>query len=556
MPLSAKEDLAAWRSAALGALSFAGLVLISDTQSIIYSADAGHVYFAPALTGWTVLLNFFAALLTITTAGIAVWRFWPRRFAAEGLALLLYVLAILVPLLLKGPLGLFYAFWVWYRVVAFLTVALIYAIRRRWLLPLVSYGLLFCLGFLPVGLIPAIHMQFAGNLAEAMSARPSPAPPVDAGAKRPERIVWIIFDEFDYRLAFESRHPGLHLPALDALRRESVFLSDARPAGLWTIDTIPAYLTGKPFRRVLPAGPGSLELFPSPSGPPYLLDARQTLFGRLASQGARISISGYYHPYPRLLRELNVDAEWFYNVDSSPAVLTQEVYNRSGFVTGLRVQLLSHPAWLHGLPYSVGERITRATDQLKHEAAAASQAGGLASLMPSAIKAASDPSYDLVFVHLPIPHPPGVAGKLGQWVNQPLTGVAYLDNLIVADGFVAALRQSLSDSGLWDRTNLIVTSDHALRPSVWTGRDQWIGDPAMLGRSERGRIPFFFKPAGGGPGAGIASPVPLLCLHDFVLAVAAGEIRGVAQAQSWIIANSKKYPLQWSVTAISGLHVD
>ena len=43
------------------------------------------------------------------------------------------------------------------------------------------------------------------------------------------RVVWIVFDELDYRLSFPDRPSNLAMPHFDQLRAESIFAANAIP---------------------------------------------------------------------------------------------------------------------------------------------------------------------------------------------------------------------------------------------------------------------------------------------------------------------------------------
>src|SRR2546423_46880 len=59
--------------------------------------------------------------------------------------------------------------------------------------------------------------------------RPVDPAPRAQPARSLRRVVWLMFDELDQRITFEARPPGLELPELDRLRRESLYADAARP---------------------------------------------------------------------------------------------------------------------------------------------------------------------------------------------------------------------------------------------------------------------------------------------------------------------------------------
>ncbi len=73
---------------------------------------------------------------------------------------------------------------------------------------------------------------------------PPASPPLQV-AKTSPRFLWVIFDEWDQRLTFPERLPRLKLPAIDRIRRESLYASNAIPAGPETTISMPAMTTGR-----------------------------------------------------------------------------------------------------------------------------------------------------------------------------------------------------------------------------------------------------------------------------------------------------------------------
>ena len=63
------------------------------------------------------------------------------------------------------------------------------------------------------------------------------------------RVVWIIFDCTDYRLAFEQRPAGVSLPEFDRLRNESLFCVNACSPGNCTFSSMPELISGRQFLK-------------------------------------------------------------------------------------------------------------------------------------------------------------------------------------------------------------------------------------------------------------------------------------------------------------------
>lgn len=75
----------------------------------------------------------------------------------------------------------------------------------------------------------------------------APVPQASGGDNR--RIVWLVFDEADQRLAFGERAATLKLPEFDRLRSQSLFATIAYPPANQTLSSMPALINGKLYPR-------------------------------------------------------------------------------------------------------------------------------------------------------------------------------------------------------------------------------------------------------------------------------------------------------------------
>jgi len=100
----------------------------------------------------------------------------------------------------------------------------------------------------------------------------------------------------------------------------------------------------------------------------------------------------------------------------------------------------------------------------------------------AAVRLVADPYLDLVFIHLPTPHPPFVGPHLTA-ANQDARG--YLVNLALADRIFGKIRAGLTATGRWHHAHVLVTGDHGYRQA------QKLGYPP-----EDRHVPWMWKPAG------------------------------------------------------------
>jgi hypothetical protein len=78
--------------------------------------------------------------------------------------------------------------------------------------------------------------------------------------RQPLRLVWIVFDELDYELAFPLRPPDVQTPQLDRFRSESVFATQAHPTAHLTSMAFPSFFTGRVVTNFNPHSAANVEL--------------------------------------------------------------------------------------------------------------------------------------------------------------------------------------------------------------------------------------------------------------------------------------------------------
>ena len=131
---------------------------------------------------------------------------------------------------------------------------------------------------------------------------------------------------------------------------------------------------------------------------------------------------------------------------------------------------------------------------------------------------ASDPTIGLVFLHLPVPHPPAIYSRtIGKFTNRGPNN--YLDGLALADWTLGQIQQSIDGAGLGARTALIVTADHGWR-MLWRGTPDWTPEEEAASRGiDTSGVPFLVKLPGQQSGAVFASPLDNVITGDIALAV-------------------------------------
>jgi membrane-anchored protein YejM (alkaline phosphatase superfamily) len=155
---------------------------------------------------------------------------------------------------------------------------------------------------------------------------------------------------------------------------------------------------------------------------------------------------------------------------------------------------------------------------------------------PRALAAAADSSFGFVFLHYPIPHPPGIFDPETNELD-PREPHGYAGNLELVDRALGELRAAMERAGAWDQTALILTSDHPLR------LDFWPEEAAVWGRSSGSpNVPFMVKLPGEKQGLTYASALNNRIVHDLALALLRGEIRTPQELVQWLDARPGAAP--------------
>jgi hypothetical protein len=322
------------------------------------------------------------------------------------------------------------------------------------------------------------------------------------------RVVWLVFDTLDLRLAFEARPPGLELPELDRLRRESLYADDARPPAGATEVAMPALVTGRPVVAVAPVSPNDLELTFA-DGKAARWSALPNVFSRARVLGYDTAVIGWSLPYPRVLGASLGAADW------RPSVTHEQA---RGDTLG---QALRHQWGSLAPPVHVRRLLVQR----------------FAELADLALRAAGDGRFGLVLLHLPLPTAPGIydraTERLTPW-NFGRGDPSYHDNLALADRLLAELRRGLDRGRLGDRTWLVVTS----------GR--WRPAPEHPGREVDHRVPFLVRPPDGGRPAHVDAAFSTLATHDLVLAILRGSVDDTDAAAAWLMRQTVAAPRDYT----------
>lgn len=342
-----------------------------------------------------------------------------------------------------------------------------------------------------------LHWKYSPEPQAFLNARP--ATPITTRAQTP-RVVWIIFDELDQHTAFSNRASGLDLPEFDRFRNESLSAANAFPPHAFTLLSLPALITGHFLKEVTPSAANECELTLA-NGQKVNWSSEPSVLSQARADGLSTGLSGWYHPYCRVIGSSLDWCSWVPVVDQiNPALdqlslpgaiwsTVQTAVFRIPFVFRLfesryeRQRVLDHREEL--------VRVSRAAQELLKQ------------------------DLNLKLLHFPIPHHP--------WINDAL---GYPGNLVVADQTLKEVRTALESTSQWDSSIVLVTSDH------------WWRIAATVDGKRDQRIPFMLKLAGQKKGLEYQTSFNTILTRDLLRELLRGNLKEPDQVAAWIGKNS------------------
>jgi hypothetical protein len=318
------------------------------------------------------------------------------------------------------------------------------------------------------GILISVQLVWSGWQARDLNPAPTLHQSQSATPQQPhQRILWILLDELSYQQLYERRFPGLELPAFDRLAAQSTVFTHVVPAGVYTRYILPTLFTGTPSDAVDISARGMLLSLRDPSTGKWApFRQHETVFQDAIAAGYTTGIAGWYNPYCRIMPEVLDQCFWTYR-ESTPANLSP---NRS-----LAVDLLRpfRYLWLdtkHLFGHGPGSPTDEHRDIRQHSS-------DYQKLLAAGDAFLNDSSIDFLFLHMPIPHPYGFYDRNKEVFSNKHT--SYIDNLALADRYLAHIRSLLERKNQWNSSTIIVMGDHSWRTTqiwkdsmTWTDEDQ------------------------------------------------------------------------------------
>jgi len=275
--------------------------------------------------------------------------------------------------------------------------------------------------------------------------------PAPAQSNSSQRIIWILFDELSYKQVFEAPPAGLTLPNLHQLRQNSFSFSNLRPVGFRTDRIIPSLILGRRFDKFRSSVNGELSYWDESQNRWTEYDINETLFALAHSNGWAAGVDGWFNPYCPIFAPLLNACYW------SPDVFPLEEFGASEDNSAL-VNAAAAPKQLWA---TVTNR--NATDEEMHLMR-------FRNIMAHSGALIENSRLRFIFLHLPVPHPPGIYDRQRR-VLRP--GGSYFDNLALADETLGTLLREIDATPSASQTTVIVTSDHSWRISLYRDAEDW-----------------------------------------------------------------------------------
>jgi len=349
---------------------------------------------------------------------------------------------------------------------------------------------------------PFVLVTFSYSVTGAMKRLKSREPRIVSNAhpRRAHRpkLIWWLFDETDYRITFVDRPKDLKLPELDRLNDESFSASNAYPPGRYTSVSIPSYFSGRHVTEPIFVDADTVKATFDGAKTAEIWRATSNLFGELSTLGAKSTAIGWYLPYCRMLYATECLRFPHYNYFKRPY---SEDFSTSAlnFIEEL-TYLRPNRAMFHIQTYE--------------------------GIRNAALAALKRDDLDFTFVHWPAPHAPWIFDrKTMQLTDANAKGVeGYFDNLALMDATLGRLRKEMEAEGIWDRSTILLTSDHG-----WNSVKDYDGKKDY-------RIPYLLKFAGQHERFNYANSFDALLTKDLWKAIWNEQVKDAQGAAAWIDA--------------------
>jgi hypothetical protein len=353
---------------------------------------------------------------------------------------------------------------------------------------------------------------------EAHEALPVVATHAAAVPARNTRIVWILFDELSYKLALIDPPDGQRFPNLQRLHGESISFGNLQPVGNYTDLIIPSLLARRQIKQIRSTPQGKLLYREQARHEWVAYDASQTLFATAQNYGWNPGVVGWAIPYCRIFAGLLTRCFWQPGVGAGLSFEPWVARDDS---------VLSY-AWAVPRAFLAEAHSSKQADAKRLEDAIEDDRG----LMEQMQATLRDERIHFVYVHLPVPHPPGVYNRR---THAWCACGNYLDNLTLADDLLGTLLEEIDATSGADATTVIVSSDHSWRVPLWKDTIYWSAEEERVSQGRFDPRPvFMIHFAGQRSGNEVLEALPELVEYDILSGMLQGKIAGVDDLEALV----------------------
>lgn len=317
------------------------------------------------------------------------------------------------------------------------------------------------------------------------------------------RIVWILFDELSHNLVFDHVPRGVTFPNFEKLRSRSISFTNLQPEGFYTDRVIPSLLLGVSIHEIRSGEDGRLWYFDAARQEWLAYNAHQSLFGLAQDNGWNPAVAGWYNPYCRIFASVLTACFWQPSIET---LLPFEQLGATENQSAAADAMLAPRMFWHALTQGGGYGIDLLRKNIEDYRCVMAHAQSLIGYG----------QIHFIFIHLPVPHPPGIYDRR---THQLREGGDYLDNLALADDTMGRLMQQINSTPWAAQTTVIVSSDHSWRVPIWR-HFGWSAEEERTAAGSFDQRPVFLVHfPGEGIGDEITGSVPELAEHDMIAAM-------------------------------------
>jgi Sulfatase len=338
---------------------------------------------------------------------------------------------------------------------------------------------------------------------------------VEQMASPQQRVVWILMDELSYDQVYEHRQPDVKLPVFDELKKNSVVFSDVQPEGYYTERIVPALFLGRRIDNIRSSLHRDLYIHDTEASRWEPFNQEASILGEAERSGWTTGVAGWYNPYCHILENVLDSCYWQAIGPVTPMLFGEQHAVLSAAAFPLDSLLAHFKAFTS--PWNA--KVVAHTQEYKD-------------LMRAADAEIQDQSIDFVFLHLPVPHPPGIydrkTGRLG-------VAGTYLDNLALADKTLGNLLEEIKGTAVANRTTVILSSDHSWRVDMWRVDAAWTAEEERASGGKFDPRPFLLIHFPGENAGEIRTEsFPALGLHGILETMLRGEVDSETDLDRWL----------------------